>query len=173
MKTQILTCLAAGILLGAVPSQGKDVRSPDGQFAVRAESAISLVNSSGALILTLVRDTTGDAKVEVAWSPDSRHVVVVENGERVGSGIVCYRNADYPEWVDIIVVNDGISVDLFVGEPAYLQEASDGRRCAGISWRLPFPTTPVKRVPISPTSRLTRLRSDAPEPSVSAPCASS
>jgi hypothetical protein len=88
MKTQILTCLAAGILLGAVPSQGKDVRSPDGQFAVRAESAISLVNLSGALILTLVRDTSGDAKVEVAWSPDSRHVVVVENGERVGSGIV-------------------------------------------------------------------------------------
>lgn len=32
----------------------------------------------------------------------------------------CYRNADYPEWVDIIGVNDGISVDLFIGEPAYL-----------------------------------------------------
>lgn len=33
----------------------------------------------------------------------------------------CYRNADYPEWADIIGVNDGISVDLFVGEPAYLR----------------------------------------------------
>ena len=28
----------------------------------------------------------------------------------------CYRNADYPEWVDVIDVNDGISVDLFVGK---------------------------------------------------------
>jgi hypothetical protein len=86
MKTQILTYAAAGML--AVSSEGKDVRSPDGRFAVRAEASISLVDSRGDQILTLVRDTTGDAKVEVAWSPDSRHVVVVENGERVGSGIV-------------------------------------------------------------------------------------
>jgi hypothetical protein len=86
MKTQLLYA-AASILL-AVASQAKDVRSPDGRFAVRAEASISLVDSRGDQILTLVRDTTGDAKVEVAWSPDSRHVVVVENGERVGSGIV-------------------------------------------------------------------------------------
>ncbi len=84
--TDILTYAAAGIL--AVSSQAKDVHSPDGRFAVRAEAIISLIDSSGNQILTLVRDTSGDAKVEVAWSPDSRHVVVVENGERVGSGIV-------------------------------------------------------------------------------------
>jgi hypothetical protein len=85
MKTQLL-CAAASILL-AVVSQAKDVRSPDGRFAVRAEATISLVDASGASILTLVRDTSGDAKVEVAWSPDSHHVVVVENSVR-GSGIV-------------------------------------------------------------------------------------
>jgi len=32
----------------------------------------------------------------------------------------CYRNADYPGWVDITDVNNGVSVDLFIGEPAYL-----------------------------------------------------
>ena len=85
MKTQLLYA-AASILL-AVASQAKDVRSPDGRFAVRAEATISLVDASGASILTLVRDTSGDAKVEVAWSPDSHHVVVVENSVR-GSGIV-------------------------------------------------------------------------------------
>lgn len=85
MKTQLLYA-AASILL-AVASQAKDVRSPDGRFAVRAEATISLVDASGASILTLVRDTSGDAKVEVAWSPDSHHVVVVENSAR-GSGIV-------------------------------------------------------------------------------------
>ena len=85
MKTQLLSA-AASILL-AVATQAKDVRSPDGRFAVRAEATISLVDASGTSILTLVRDTSGDAKVEVAWSPDSHHVVVVENSMR-GSGIV-------------------------------------------------------------------------------------
>jgi aminoglycoside 6'-N-acetyltransferase len=32
-----------------------------------------------------------------------------------------YRNADNPEWVDIIGVNQGISADFFVGEPTYLR----------------------------------------------------
>jgi aminoglycoside 6'-N-acetyltransferase len=31
-----------------------------------------------------------------------------------------YRNADYPEWVDIVGVQDGFCVDLFIGDPAWL-----------------------------------------------------
>ena len=31
-----------------------------------------------------------------------------------------YRNLDYPEWAEMIDVRDGISVDLFIGEPAFL-----------------------------------------------------
>jgi hypothetical protein len=87
MKKRILTSAAVLCSALAAASQAKDVHSPDGQWAVRAEKAISLVDSGGQEILTLVRDTTGDVKVEVAWSPDSRHVVVVENAAR-GSGIV-------------------------------------------------------------------------------------
>lgn len=32
----------------------------------------------------------------------------------------CYRNADYPEWAAIIGASDGISIDLFIGDPAFL-----------------------------------------------------
>jgi aminoglycoside 6'-N-acetyltransferase len=31
-----------------------------------------------------------------------------------------YRNLDYPEWAEVIGVRDGISVDLFIGEPTFL-----------------------------------------------------
>ena len=34
----------------------------------------------------------------------------------------CYRNADYPEWGDLIGAADGISVDLFIGDPACLRQ---------------------------------------------------
>lgn len=31
-----------------------------------------------------------------------------------------YRNLDYPEWAEMIGVRDGISIDLFIGEPTFL-----------------------------------------------------
>ena len=34
----------------------------------------------------------------------------------------CYRNADYPEWAGLIGAADGISVDLFIGDPACLRQ---------------------------------------------------
>jgi hypothetical protein len=86
MKTRTTSIIAA-LLLSVLSSYARDLHSPDGKFAVRAEASISLIDSSGQPILTLVRNTSGDTKVEVAWSPDSRHVVVVENSH-IGSGIV-------------------------------------------------------------------------------------
>jgi aminoglycoside 6'-N-acetyltransferase len=43
----------------------------------------------------------------------------------VGAGmpfayVQSYRNLDYPEWAEMIDVRDGISVDLFIGEPSFL-----------------------------------------------------
>jgi aminoglycoside 6'-N-acetyltransferase len=32
----------------------------------------------------------------------------------------CYRNAAYPEWARTIDVTDGVSVDLFIGDPSFL-----------------------------------------------------
>jgi|SRR5579864_3344444 len=31
-----------------------------------------------------------------------------------------YRNRAYPDWADLIEAQDGISLDLFIGEPAFL-----------------------------------------------------
>ena len=84
MKRKLLILVFVAVLW-SVASQAKDVRSPDGQFAVRAEKAITLVDAGGNEILTLVKDTTGDQKIEVAWSPDSRHVLIVEGGARDSS----------------------------------------------------------------------------------------
>jgi aminoglycoside 6'-N-acetyltransferase len=50
-----------------------------------------------------------------------------------------YRNVDYRDWAVIIGVNDGISVDLFIGEPAYLRRGF-GRLILGDSLqRIAFP----------------------------------
>ena len=32
----------------------------------------------------------------------------------------CYRNGDYPEWASLIGASEGISVDLFIGDPSCL-----------------------------------------------------
>jgi aminoglycoside 6'-N-acetyltransferase len=34
----------------------------------------------------------------------------------------CYRNADYREWADLIGVDGGISVDVFIGDSTYLRK---------------------------------------------------
>ncbi|MGH7124431.1 MAG: GNAT family N-acetyltransferase [Stellaceae bacterium] len=34
--------------------------------------------------------------------------------------VQCYRNADYPEWVEIMGAADGVSIDLYIGDPAFL-----------------------------------------------------
>jgi hypothetical protein len=99
-KLPTLTCAVAVVLSGTW-SHGKDVKSPDGRFAVRAEAAISLVDSAGDQILSLVRDTTGDTKVEVAWSPDSRHVVVVENGARDSAIIGAWRDQAWHKTIEV------------------------------------------------------------------------
>ncbi len=34
----------------------------------------------------------------------------------------CYRNADYPQWMNMIGADGGISADLYIGEPEYLRK---------------------------------------------------
>jgi aminoglycoside 6'-N-acetyltransferase len=50
--------------------------------------------------------------------PSSCHLAFC-NGEPFAY-LQCYRNADYPDWARTIDVADGISVDLFIGNPTYL-----------------------------------------------------
>jgi aminoglycoside 6'-N-acetyltransferase len=51
----------------------------------------------------------------------------------------CYRNADYPAWADIIGVNEGISVDFFVGEPMFLHRGFGRAALAEYLLRIAFP----------------------------------
>jgi aminoglycoside 6'-N-acetyltransferase len=52
----------------------------------------------------------------------------------------CYRNAAYPEWVAIIDVADGISIDLYVGNPAYLRRGFGRAALSGYLREVAFPT---------------------------------
>ena len=51
----------------------------------------------------------------------------------------CYRNIDYPEWANLIDVNDGISVDLFLGEPRYLHKGLGRAALASYLRQVAFP----------------------------------
>lgn len=57
--------------------------------------------------------------------PTRSHIACYE-GRPIGK-IQSYRNCDYPEYKNVIRVAGGISVDLFIGEPAYLGKGL-GRR---------------------------------------------
>ena len=51
-------------------------------------------------------------------TPTICHVAV--GGETPFAYVQSYRNLAYPEWAHMIAVRDGISVDLFIGDPAFL-----------------------------------------------------
>jgi Tol biopolymer transport system component len=85
MKRRWLTTL---IVLSTSLCQARDVVSPDGNYAVRAQESITLVNvKTGQQLLVLTRNTQGVSRVEVAWSPDSRKVALIKDYPR-GSEII-------------------------------------------------------------------------------------
>ena len=51
----------------------------------------------------------------------------------------CYRNADYPQWAEIIGVADGISVDLYIGEPSFLGRGFGQAALRGFLRLIAFP----------------------------------
>jgi len=62
--------VAAALLIAAL-CQARDVRSPNGSYAIRAENSISLVDlESGSTLLVLDKDASGESRVEVAWAPE-------------------------------------------------------------------------------------------------------
>lgn len=133
MKTTTqLTCYsAAALMLIALSSYARDIRSPDSRFAVRAESAIDLVDSSGETILTLVSDTRGDKKVEVQWSPYSNKVIIVETSGR-GSDIVA-GFLDGGVWHKTIQLDDDQVVMVRAAEREVGSHIVSERRSLG-SW---------------------------------------
>ncbi len=53
--------------------------------------------------------------------------------------IQCYRNADYPGWMDMIGVDGGISVDLYIGESTYLRKGFGRATLSLYLQRVAFP----------------------------------
>jgi aminoglycoside 6'-N-acetyltransferase len=51
----------------------------------------------------------------------------------------CYRNADYREWADLIGVDGGISVDIFIGDSTYLRKGFGRAALSGYLRRVAFP----------------------------------
>jgi hypothetical protein len=87
IKTKSASAVAAAFLLSAFSVRAETVRSPDGRFAVETGRGIEVVDSTGQTVLGLVPSLNGANKVEVAWSPDSRRVVIATNAAR-GSGVM-------------------------------------------------------------------------------------
>ncbi|MFZ0072169.1 MAG: GNAT family N-acetyltransferase, partial [Xanthobacteraceae bacterium] len=54
----------------------------------------------------------------------------------------CYRNVDYPEWGAIIDVDGGVSVDLFIGDPACLRRGLGRLALGGYLRQVAFPSYP-------------------------------
>jgi hypothetical protein len=98
MENKILITAAAMLVTAA---QAKGAHSPDRQVAICAEATISLVDSRGNEILMLERDTQGDQKVEVAWSPGSRHVVIVENGIRDSAITAAWKDEVWHKTIEV------------------------------------------------------------------------
>jgi hypothetical protein len=74
--------MAAALLIAAL-CHARDVRSPNGKYAIRAEQSISVVDlESGSTLLVLDKDASSESRVEVAWAPNSMKVAIVEDDAR-------------------------------------------------------------------------------------------
>jgi aminoglycoside 6'-N-acetyltransferase len=52
----------------------------------------------------------------------------------------CYLNADYPEWAEMIQTNDGVSVDLYIGDPAFLRKGFGRAALSAYMVKIAFPS---------------------------------
>ena len=87
MKT-IIIWAAAGLLATTFTAKSADPNSPDGLYSIQSSrSGISLVDSKGESLITLVRSMTEGTKIEVSWAPTSKRVVIATNSP-LGSAIV-------------------------------------------------------------------------------------
>jgi aminoglycoside 6'-N-acetyltransferase len=56
----------------------------------------------------------------------------------------CYRNVDYPGWANLIGVSEGISVDLFIGDPTFLHRGFGRAALGHYLERIAFPHYPAE-----------------------------
>jgi aminoglycoside 6'-N-acetyltransferase len=57
----------------------------------------------------------------------------------------CYRNADYPAWAEVIGIADGVSIDLYIGDPAFLHRGLGRAALGGYVRAVAFAQFPEER----------------------------
>lgn len=74
--------------------------------------------------------------------PTHCHIALTDNVP-IGK-IQCYRVTDYPIYAKEIGVSDGISVDLFIGEPQFLRQGLGKRMLTAYLDTVAFPQFPAE-----------------------------
>jgi aminoglycoside 6'-N-acetyltransferase len=87
------------------------------------------------------------AEVEAEYGPTIRGEEpslshIASSGGRPFGYIQCYANTAYPEYAEAIGVDHGISVDLYLGDPAFLGRGFGRAMLAGYLARVAFPAYP-------------------------------
>jgi hypothetical protein len=91
-----LTLLTSTLFSLASIASADTLPSPDGQYTLKTGQGIEITDSSGQPVLTLVDHLAGSDRLEVAWSADSKRVVVATNAGR-GSAVLAAWH-DGPAW---------------------------------------------------------------------------
>jgi aminoglycoside 6'-N-acetyltransferase len=76
-------------------------------------------------------------------APTFQHVAELDG--RPFAKLQCYRNIDYPDYAAEIGVNDGISIDLFIGEPEFLGRGLGKKMLRQYLMDVAFPLHPGER----------------------------
>jgi hypothetical protein len=83
----------------AITAKSTGATSPDGLYSIQSSrSEVSLVDSQGQSLITLIPSMTGGTKIEISWAPTSKRVVVA-NEQRFGLGN--RRGLDRRQWRDL------------------------------------------------------------------------
>jgi aminoglycoside 6'-N-acetyltransferase len=76
--------------------------------------------------------------------PTLRHIALHDDGTPFAY-LQCYRNLAYPEWAAIIGAADGVSIDLYIGDPAFLHRGLGRAALAGYLRQVAFARYPEER----------------------------
>jgi aminoglycoside 6'-N-acetyltransferase len=73
--------------------------------------------------------------------PTRCHLALSLDGRPFGY-LQCYRNLDWPEWAEQISVGGGLSIDLYIGDPAFVGGGYGRAMLAGYVRDVAFPLYP-------------------------------
>jgi aminoglycoside 6'-N-acetyltransferase len=76
-------------------------------------------------------------------APTRCHLALDGSGRPFGY-LQCYRNLDWPDWAAEISVDGGLSIDLFIGDPAFVGGGYGRAMLGGYVREIAFPLYPAE-----------------------------